>query len=362
MAVLAVVAPAAAARALLADAGAQDSLVVGDRGQALALWRIREDGAGLAGRTPSGTPAHAGWEDAAVPPDRLGRYLREFDALLAQHGLDGIPYGHFGDGCVHVRIDFPLDRSGGRDVYRSFVGDAARLVAAHGGSMSGEHGDGRARSALLPLMYSPAALDAMVAVKSVLDPDDLLNPGVVVHPRPVDADLRLPAARPLGRRLGFHYAADGGDLATAVHRCTGVGRCIADPTATGGVMCPSWLATRDEKDTTRGRARVLQEAANGALVRGVRAPEVRESLDLCLACKGCSSDCPTGVDMATYKAEVLHQTYRRRLRPPAHYSLGWLPRWAGLAERAPRTANRLLGSGPLARLARRAGGIDQRRP
>ena len=211
-------------------------------------------------------------------------------------------------------------------------------------------------------MYEPAAIEAMAAVKAVLDPRDLLNPGVLVRPRPFDADLRRTTARPVAGRLGFRYPEDGGDLTSAVHRCTGIGRCVADGTGAGGVMCPSWLATRDEKDTTRGRSRVLQEAVNGTLVRGLASPEVHEALDLCLACKGCLSDCPTGVDMATYKAEVLHQTYRGRPRPAAHYSLGWLPRWATAAARAPRLANLLLASPPLAAAVKRLGGIDPRRP
>jgi Fe-S oxidoreductase len=354
----------AAAGRLVAAAGgdALASRVLTDPAQAAAIWRIREDGAGFGGRSPAGAPAWAGWEDAAVPPERLGAYLRDFEALLAEHGLGGIPYGHFGDGCVHMRIDFPFDRPEGRAVYRSFVEQAARLVAGHGGSMSGEHGDGRARSELLPLMYEPDAIAAMAAVKAVLDPRDLLNPGVLVRPRPFDADLRRTMVRPVTGRLGFRYAEDGGDLVSAVHRCTGIGRCVADNTAAGGVMCPSWLATRDEKDTTRGRSRVLQEAVNGTLVRGLTSPEVHEALDLCLACKGCASDCPTGVDMASYKAEVLHQTWRGRLRPAAHYSLGWLPRWAAVASRAPRLANRLLTAPLLARLGRRLAGIDPRRP
>jgi FAD/FMN-containing dehydrogenase/Fe-S oxidoreductase len=356
-------AEAAAGRLVGAAGGdALASRVLTDPAQAAAIWRIREDGAGFGGRSPAGAPAWAGWEDAAVPPDRLGAYLREFEALLADHGLDGIPYGHFGDGCVHMRIDFPFDRPEGRGVYRSFVEQAADLVARHGGSMSGEHGDGRARSELLPRMYEPAAIAAMGAVKAVLDPRDLLNPGVLVRPRPFDADLRRTMVRPVTTRLGFRYSGDGGDLTSAVHRCTGIGRCVADNTAAGGVMCPSWLATRDEKDTTRGRSRVLQEAVNGTLVRGLASPEVQEALDLCLACKGCASDCPTGVDMATYKAEVLHQTHRGRLRPAAHYSLGWLPRWAAVASRAPRLANRLLTTPTLAGLGRRLGGVDPRRP
>ncbi|WP_308201533.1 FAD-binding and (Fe-S)-binding domain-containing protein [Sphaerisporangium perillae] len=350
-----------AADALIADSAAGDSLLVTDPAHAAAVWLIREDGAGLSARTQSGAPAHSGWEDAAVPPGRLGAYLREFEALMSAHRLTGLPYGHFGDGCLHVRIDFPFDRTDGAKVFRAFLLDAARLVAAHGGSMSGEHGDGRARGELLPLMYSPAALSAFAAVKDVFDPDGVLNPGVIVRPAPADADLRLQPPPPFAKGTAFRYPEDGGDLTAAVHRCTGVARCRSETTGAGIVMCPSYQATRDEKDSTRGRARVLQEAVNGSLPGGLRAPEVREVLDLCLSCKGCRSDCPTGVDMATYKAEVLHQTYRHRLRPASHYTLGWLPRWARLASLAPRVANALLRARPTATLAKRLGGIDPRR-
>jgi FAD/FMN-containing dehydrogenase/Fe-S oxidoreductase len=356
----------AAAGRLIADAGCLDALVV-TGAPARALWRIREDGAGLGGRTPAGAPAWPGWEDAAVPPQHLGAYLRDFAALMAEHGLDGLIYGHFGDGCVHVRIDFPFSVAPGR--YRPFAVAAAHLVGKYGGSMSGEHGDGRARGELLPLMYSPEAIDVMAAVKAIFDPGNVFNPGVLVDPAPLDADLRVPLARPLRAGLGFAYPHDGGDLSTAVHRCVGVGKCRADNTAMkgageagGGIMCPSYLATRDEKDSTRGRSRVLQELANGTLIKGFRSAEVAEALDLCLSCKGCASDCPAGVDMATYKAEVLYQRYRRRPRPPAHYSLGWLPRWARLASRAPGLANAALSSPALAGLAKRLGGIDARRP
>ncbi|MDT4996649.1 MAG: hypothetical protein QOD45_717 [Pseudonocardiales bacterium] len=349
----------AAAEKLIADAGSLDAAVV-TGAPAAALWRIREDGAGLGGRTPAGQPAWPGWEDAAVPPEQLAAYLREFGGLLSAHGLDALVYGHFGEGCVHARIDFPLAAHPER--FREFVVAAAQLVGGHGGSLSGEHGDGRARGALLRYMYSPEALAAFAAVKHVFDPGDVLNPEVLVAPAPVDADLRLPGARTMARGLGFGYPHDGGDLSTAVHRCVGVGKCRADTTTSGGVMCPSYLATHDEKDSTRGRARVLQELANGSLVRGFAAAEVEESLDLCLSCKGCASDCPAGVDMATYKAEVLYQRYRRRIRPRAHYALGWLPRWARLAARAPRLANAAAQGERLGRLAKRAGGIDARRP
>jgi FAD/FMN-containing dehydrogenase/Fe-S oxidoreductase len=348
----------AAAQKLISDAGCLDSVVVTGLA-ARALWRIREDGAGLGGRTPDNEPAWPGWEDAAVPPEHLGAYLREFHTLMAEHALDGLLYGHFGDGCVHVRIDFPFRRDPAE--FRQFIMDAAQLVARHGGSMSGEHGDGRARGELLPFMYTDEAIATFAAVKAIFDPADLLNPGVIVRPAALDAHLRVPLARPLTKGLGFALAHDEGDLSVAAHRCVGVGKCRADTTSTGGVMCPSYLATRDEKDSTRGRARVLQEAANGTLVHGLRAPEVTESLDLCLSCKGCSSDCPAGVDMAAYKAEVLYQRYRRRVRPASHYALGWLPRWARLASLVPHVANVTLHTRPLVAPAKWLAGIDPRR-
>ncbi|WP_367649094.1 FAD-binding and (Fe-S)-binding domain-containing protein [Aeromicrobium stalagmiti] len=328
------------------------------------LWRIREEGAGLASRMWD-RPALSGWEDAAVPPAALGDYLRDFEVLLAEHGLNGETYGHFGDGCVHVRIDFDLDEGRGRPRYRDFVFAAARMTAGHGGSFSGEHGDGRARSELLPLMYSGEAISLFEQVKAVLDPDDLLNPGVLVRPRAIDDDLRGQhrAAAPLvDRDGGLRLLHDDGSLGAAVHRCTGVGKCVAASTPANGVMCPSFQATRDEKDSTRGRARVLQEMIDGRLVKGgYRAPEVHEALDLCLSCKGCLSDCPTGVDMASYKAEVLHQSYRGRLRPRSHYVLGRLPFWARVTSPIARLANLGLRTPGIRSIARWVAGVDQRR-
>ncbi len=339
------------------------SRVVTDPREQAVLWRIREEGAGLATRTLPGK-ALSGWEDAAVPPAKLGTYLREFDALLRENGLDGVPYGHFGDGCIHVRIDFPLDAAGGKELFRSFMFDAATLVASHGGSFSGEHGDGRARSELLPLMYSAEAIDLFAQVKGVFDPDDLLNPGVLVRPRPLDADLRGPESSRdrLDGRLGLRLLHDDGDFGKAVHRCTGVGKCIADNAGSNGVMCPSFQATRDEKDSTRGRARVLQEMIDGRLVTGgFRAPEVHEALDLCLSCKGCASDCPTGTDMATYKSEVLHQSYKGRVRPRSHYILGRLPFWARVTSPIAWLANLGLRTPGIRSIARWVAGVDQRR-
>ncbi|HET8603894.1 MAG TPA: FAD-binding and (Fe-S)-binding domain-containing protein [Marmoricola sp.] len=344
------------AEAVARDASTPATRVVTEGAEQAALWRIREDGAGLAARS-LGRPAQAGWEDAAVPPARLGAYLRDFEALLQRSGLDGVPYGHFGDGCVHVRIDFELGDPAGRARFRGFVEEAADLVASYGGSMSGEHGDGRARSELLPRMYSAEALALMAQAKRILDPADLLNPGVLVEPARFDADLRL-AARMRGGRPFLRLTHDGGSFDHAVHRCTGVGKCVAVPGPESPVvMCPSYVATREEKDSTRGRARVLQDVVNGALSPG--APAVAEALDLCLSCKGCAHDCPTGIDMATYKSEWLQERYARRLRPRSHYTLGRLPRWARMTP--PRLANRMLRSTTLARLAKAAAGVDQRR-
>ncbi|MDJ1135612.1 FAD-binding and (Fe-S)-binding domain-containing protein [Streptomyces iconiensis] len=356
------------AAGLTADAGALEARTVTDTAHAAALWKIREDGAGLSARTPAGDPAHSGWEDAAVPPERLGAYLREFEKLLSAHRLTGLPYGHFGDGCLHIRIDFPLGTPQGAGALREFLFAAGELVARHGGSMSGEHGDGRARGELLPLMYSPKAIALFERVKGILDPDDLLNPGVIVRPDPLDSSLRAASASPSGAaprtQLALAYAHDRGDLSMAVHRCTGVGKCRAD-TGSGGVMCPSFLATREEKDSTRGRARVLQDVVSGHLgPDGWRSEALHDALDLCLSCKGCSSDCPTGVDMAAYKAEALHQRYRHRPRPRSHYALGLLPRWTRLAARLPggtRLANAVLRSRLLHPLITWAAGVDRRR-
>ncbi|MCM3882155.1 FAD-binding and (Fe-S)-binding domain-containing protein [Frankia sp. R82] len=340
-----------------ADLGTETRIVT-DPAEQARLWRIREDGAGLAGRAPSGQPAWPGLEDAAVPPARLGDYLARFDELVADHGMTSAPYGHFGDGCMHVRLDFPLARPDGLAVLRRFLTAAAALVTEFGGSISGEHGDGRARGELLAQMYSADAIALFGAVKHAFDPDNRLNPGVLVNPDPFDANVRMSGVT-YRRDLAFTYPHDGGDLAQALHRCTGVGRCRADNTAAGGVMCPSYLATREEKDSTRGRARVLQDVVRGDL--DWRAPAVLDVLDLCLSCKGCAADCPTGVDMATYKSEALHQRYRHRPRPRSHYSLGWLPRWARLAGRAPRLVNLLAKTPVLGKAGLTLAGVDRRR-
>ena len=402
------------ARALCADSAAIDTVVYPPGAQASALWRIRADGAGLGGRTPpdgaggGDQQAWPGFEDAAVPPENLGAYLRDFTALMEEFDIDGLLYGHFGDGCVHVRLAMPLETPEGVAHSRAFLQSAARICAAHGGSVSGEHGDGRARGELLRFMYSPEMLDLFARVKHVFDPDNLLNPGVLAAPMdeaeatsrararnaggagnagvagvsgvagkagssggalelqpgvdPLDFGLRRVSAHPMPADGGFAFTHDGGDFTAAVHRCTGVGKCRAG--VSGTFMCPSYLATREEKDVTRGRARILQEAANSQLVKAIDSPEVLEALDLCLACKACSADCPAGVDMARYRSEALFRTYRGRIRPLSHYTLGWLPRLTRVTARVPGlapVANAVMSVGPLRSLAFRIIGLDPRR-
>ncbi|MFB7664994.1 FAD-binding and (Fe-S)-binding domain-containing protein [Kitasatospora sp. NPDC056138] len=334
--------------------------VVVDPGEQRQLWGVREAGAGIVTRLPDGTEAWPGWEDSAVPVERLGGYLRDLRALLRRHGLRGVPYGHFGEGCIHMRLDFPLTEPHRLPEFRVFMTEAADLVVAHGGSLSGEHGDGQARSELLSRMYPAEVVDLFGQVKRVWDPELLLNPGVLVDPRPLDADLRF-TGRDLP--LALPYEKDGGSLLKAVHRCVGVARCVD---TRSGVMCPSYMVTEEERHSTRGRARLLAEMLRGAEEGGVvtdgwRSEEVREALDLCLGCKGCAADCPVQVDLATYRTEFLHQHYRRRLRPASHYSMGWLPLTLRVAGLAPALANRLLGSPRTAAALKRLGGIDPRR-
>ncbi|MFF4220619.1 FAD-binding and (Fe-S)-binding domain-containing protein [Streptomyces nondiastaticus] len=340
------------------------AVVVTDAAGQRALWRVRDDAAGTATRMPDGTEAWPGWEDCAVPPDRLGAYLRDFRALLRRHGLHGAPYGHFGDGCIHVRIDFDLLGQDGVRRFRDFSGEAAELVVAHGGSLSGEHGDGQARAELLPKMYGPDVVRLFERFKDLWDPDGRLNPGMLVRPYALDENLRFDVLprRPLP--VVFGYADDGGEFAGAVRRCVGVAKCRETAAGGAGVMCPSYRVTREEQHSTRGRARLLHEMLAGEVVTdGWRSEEVREALDLCLACKGCRSDCPVGVDMATYKAEFLHHHYAGRPRPAAHYAMGWLPVWLrGVAAvRGAPVVNRLTALGPLAAAAKRLGGIAPER-
>ncbi|QCO97250.1 FAD-binding oxidoreductase [Arthrobacter sp. 24S4-2] len=357
---------------------------VPDAVERASLWRVREDGAGLSSRLSTGGESWPGWEDSAVAPENLADYLADFRELLDSYGLQGVMYGHFGAGCMHIRITYDLRTEAGRDVFRRFSADAARLVVQHGGSLSGEHGDGRARSQLLPLMYSPRMLEAFSTYRRLWDPAGILNPGSLTDPDPLDENLALDGVpqrewrtsfdlRPLHSGGGSSAETDNpaeGNQADAggtgidpwvhaVQGCIGVGRCRTD---SGGVMCPSYRATRDEKDSTRGRSRVLQDMVRGArtVEEGWKSEEVREALDLCLSCKACSSDCPTGVDMASYKSEFFDHYYRGRLRPLSHFSLGWLPRWLKITGRVAPLVNAVLAT-PLGKVAAMLGGLTTER-
>ncbi|MEU9053843.1 FAD-binding and (Fe-S)-binding domain-containing protein [Streptomyces sp. NPDC048384] len=354
----------ARAEAIVRAADVVDAIVVTDPAGQRALWRIREDASGTATRMPDGSEAWPGWEDCAVPPARLGAYLRDFRALLTAHGLRGTPYGHFGDGCIHVRIDFDLLTEAGVARFRRFSEELAEVVVAHGGSLSGEHGDGQARAELLPKMYGEDMVALFERAKGVWDPDDLLNPGMLVRPAPLDSNLRFSVLPSKPVDVAFGYPADGGDFSAAVRRCVGVAKCRTTSATGPAVMCPSFRATGAEEHSTRGRARLLHEMLAGELVTdGWRSTEVRDALDLCLACKGCRSDCPVEVDMATYKAEFLHHHYEGRRRPAAHHSMGRLPQWLRVVART-RTAslvNALAAVRPLAWVAKRLGGIAPER-
>jgi FAD/FMN-containing dehydrogenase/Fe-S oxidoreductase len=338
------------------------SRIVTDPAQARTLWGIREAGAGILTRGADGREAWPGWEDTAVPPEQLGSYLREFRKLMDDHGRRGAYYGHFGDGCVHIRIDFDLVTEAGIAGFRRFIEEAADLVTERGGSLSGEHGDGQARAELLPKMYPPELIDAFAQFKRVWDPAGRMNPGTIVRPRKLDADLRVFVAGPRpATRTQLALAQDHGSLEAATRRCVGVGACLS---GAGNVMCPSYRATGDEQHSTRGRARLLFEFASGrAGVDAAHADDVAGALDLCLSCKGCKKDCPVGVDMAAYKAEFLAQRYQGRRRPVTHYSLGWLPRWLRLVSRTRSAAglNRAARIRPLAALAKRLGGVAPER-
>lgn len=315
-------------------------LVEDDEAQA-AIWQARKSGLAATSRSSRLGDTWPGWEDAAVPPQALGNYLREFRQLLHRHGYEAALYGHFGDGCIHCRIDFDMASEAGVAQWRRFMHEAADLVVRHGGSLSGEHGDGQARAELLPKMYGETLIEAFREFKALFDPAGLMNPGKVVAPYAMDRNLRPDPALPLAvPNTHFAFSDDRHSYARAVDRCVGVGECRRP---SGGVMCPSYRATMDEQHSTRGRARLLFEMLKGdAIGQRWRDDATREALDLCLACKGCKRDCPVGVDMATLKAEFMAHHYRRRLRPRAAYAMGLIWWWSRIATRLPAMANFLL--------------------
>ncbi len=344
-----------------------DDRVFDDQAHQQEILEVREAGLGATAWIPERPDTWEGWEDAAVPPERLGAYLRDFGELLEEFGYEEVSrYGHFGQGCVHCRIPFGLTTEAGIARYRAFIERAARLVADYGGSLSGEHGDGQSRGALLPIMFGDEVVRAFERLKALFDPGDRMNPGKLVHPYQPTENLRLGADyRPrVDVELHFSYPHDEGRFDRAALRCVGVGNCRSH---SGGVMCPSFRATNEEEHSTRGRSRLLFEMLEGQyrpspVADGWRSTEVRDALDLCLSCKGCKSDCPVDVDMATYKAEFLSHHYAGRLRPAAHYTMGWLPLWAQAARIAPGLVNRLARTPGLARLGKRLGGVEPDRP
>ncbi len=352
--------------ALGKDADDPDISLTGDAHEQHLLLKARESGLGATSRTPVTPDTWPGWEDSAVAPERLGDYLRDLQELFTEFGYDHPSlYGHFGQGCVHVRIPFEMKTAEGVRQFRRFVHRAADLCTSYGGSLSGEHGDGQARGELLVKMFGPDLVRAFGELKALFDPRNRMNPGKVVAPYAVDENLRLGGQwRPqVHHETHFQYPEDGHSFDRAVLRCVGVGQCRR-PEPGSGVMCPSYQVTREEEHSTRGRARLLFEMLGGhdtPVTDGWRSTEVRDALDLCLACKGCKSDCPVNVDMATYKAEFLSHHYAGRLRPMAHYSLGWLPVLARIAKLAPRTVNAMLHAPVIADIGKRLAGVARER-
>jgi hypothetical protein len=348
------------ARALMAQlrgrAGAPSMKLFDDQTQEEELWKIRESGLGATAHVSQTRPTWPGWEDSAVPPDRVGEYLRKLRKLLDEHGYECDLYGHFGQGCIHTRIDFDLQSADGVRRYRSFLQAAADLVVGLGGSLSGEHGDGQARGELLPRMFGPELMQAFREFKAIWDPGGKMNPGKVIDADRVDENLRLGAQyAPPRLETGFQFPDDSGSFSKATLRCVGVGECRR---LDGGTMCPSFMVTREEMHSTRGRARLLFEMLEGdPLSGGWQDEHVKEALDLCLACKGCKGDCPVQVDMATYKAEFLSHYYDRHRRPIAAYAFGLIHYWARLGSVAPALVNFVTQTPGLRELAKLIAGM-----
>jgi len=328
--------------------------------QAKRVWEVRETSLGATSHVPNEPMTWEGWEDAAVAPEKLGGYLRDLRKMMVDFGYMGALYGHFGHGCVHTRLNFDLKSKDGIAKFRRFMEEAADMVVSYGGSLSGEHGDGQSRAELLPKMFGPELIEAFRRFKSAWDPDWKMNPGKLINPNKLDDNLRLGANyAPWEPKTRFQFPEDHGSLAEATLRCVGVGKCRRDE---GGVMCPSYRATREEEHSTRGRAHLLWEMTQGEIIQdGWRSEEVKKSLDLCLACKGCKSDCPVGVDVATYKAEFLSHYYEGRIRPLSAYAFGNIDLWARIASNAPGLIN-LTTQLPFFRdIAKRVAGIPKQR-
>jgi FAD/FMN-containing dehydrogenase/Fe-S oxidoreductase len=337
----------------------QGSRIISDDGDQQKLADVREQALGVDAFERGKPDNYEGWEDSAVPPANLAAYLRELHALYDQYGLEGSLYGHFAHGCVHTRIDFGLDTREGVERYRRFTFDAAKLVVAHGGSLSGEHGDGQSKADLHEIMFGPELVQAFREFKTIFDPDRKLNPGKLVWPNPRTSQLRLVDYRPDPGPIDMSHGADGKDFGHAAVRCVGIGKCRKRD---AGAMCPSYMATLDERHSTRGRAHLLFEMMRGdVLDDGWHSDAVVESLDLCLACKACKKECPTHVDMASYKAEFNAHHYAGRVRPKEAYLFGWLHRWLGLAQPLAPLANFVTHAPGLRSLAKWIAGMPSDR-
>jgi FAD/FMN-containing dehydrogenase/Fe-S oxidoreductase len=335
-----------------------------DAAEQQKIWTLRESALGANSFVPGEETGWEGWEDSAVAPEKLGPYLRELQALFEKYRYKSALYGHFGQGCVHNRVNFELQTSSGVKKWRAFMEDAVDLVLKYGGSLSGEHGDGQARGEFLQKMFGPELMQAFREFKSVWDPDWKMNPGKLIDAYPIDQDLRLLLARPgMEARTHFAFPGDSGSFSGAIGRCVGVGKCLREEGAGDhDTMCPSYMVTREEKYSTRGRARLLSEMLRGEVIGdGWRNESVKEALDLCLACKGCKSDCPVSVDMATYKAEFLSHYWVGRLRPLSAYAFGWIDKWARAAACVPSVMNSLTRSSLAQSIAKRVLGIHSDR-
>jgi FAD/FMN-containing dehydrogenase/Fe-S oxidoreductase len=326
----------------------------------LLLWKVRESGLGATAHVPNAPVTWEGWEDSAVPPDRVGDYLRDLRKLFDKYQYACALYGHFGQGCIHTRIDFDLQSAQGIEKYKAFMDDASSLVVSYGGSLSGEHGDGQSKAQFLPKMFGPELVEAFREFKTIWDPDGRMNPGKIVNPYRIDQNLRLGADyRPPQLATHFAFPKDRHSFAFTTIRCVGVGECRREH---GGTMCPSYRVTHEEEHSTRGRAHLLFEMLEGnPLTGGWRDEHVKDALDLCLACKGCKSDCPVNVDMASYKAEFLSHYYEGRIRPMPAYAMGYIHRWARLGAIAPRLFNLVTHLPGVSLLIKSLGGISTSR-
>ncbi len=349
-------------RDLKRDHDVADARLMRDKAAQKRIWEVRKAGLGATAFVPNHPDAWEGWEDSAVPPTRVGAYLRELDRLFKKYGYESALYGHFGDGCIHCRINFGLRSEDGVAKWRRFMDEAADLVVSHGGAISGEHGDGQSKAELLVKMYGPELIEAFREFKAIWDPEGRMNPGKIVDPYPITSNLRLgPDYRPPQLPTHFHFLTEGGGFERAAMRCVGVGECRRHKTESG-VMCPSYMATMEEKHSTRGRGHLLFEMMHGGAIKDRwKSDAVEEALDLCLACKGCKRDCPVNVDMATYKAEFRSHYFEGRLRPRAAYSMGLIYWWSRAASLMPGFANFLTQTPGISALVKFAGGLGQKR-